>query len=526
MIVQITIARNEQVLIKELLPTWKQYADGFVFLLDKNTDDTRAYLESVRAEYNILEILENNEPDSKLPIETDKRQLLFDTGRKYSNKIICLDADEYLDGDMTKDELSSLLESKPDTLFLLEWVQYTSVNTIRVDGPWKYNLKDRVGTYNTDAKFLWAQMHSQHLPNTTHQTVLPKEKLFIAHLQWLDKTYVAVKQYFWKVEDYVNNTIHGADVVGNFAYDASVNNFDWEEEYTMIPLKVSPWIIQSMATFNNYRLSIIKTRIIKYSIPNLGDWGYDFLSMDETMPVEINKYKISVITAIGDNRIYEKYIPRWISNAKEQHFFRETEHIIVYKEWSQYFEELKTLENFVLIKQGDTGMYNAWNAGIKAATTLYVTNWNIDDLRHPINTKIKYDLLKNNPSVDMVYNWYAATSDENATFHTIDFTAAHVSRYPDDFHRIVFENCYAGPDPMWKRELHDRVGYFNNENFPTIGDWEMWIRFAVSGAVFKLLPEVLCIYLDHESTVSKRQNDRIKYEQLLIKQKYAMGGNA
>lgn len=525
MIVQITMARNERVLIEELLPIWKQYTDGFVFLLDKNTDNTREYLESVRTEYNILEILENNDPDSKLPIETDKRQLLFDTGRKYSNKIICLDADEYLDGDMTKDELSLLLENNENTLFLLEWVQYTSVNTIRVDGPWKYNLKDRVGSYNNDAKFLWAQMHSQHLPNTAYQTVLPKEKLFIAHLQWLDKTYVAVKQYFWKVEDYINNTLHGASVVGNSAYDASVNNFDWEEEYTIIPLKVSPWVIQSIATHNNYRLSVIKDRIIKYNIPNLGNWGYDFLSMDETVPVNIKKYKVTVVTAIGDNNLYEKYIPRWISNVKEQHFFRETEHIIVYKEWSQHLEELKNLENFVLIKQTDTGMYNAWNVGIQNATTPYITNWNIDDLRHPINTKIKYDLLKNNPTVDMVYNWYASTNDENITFYNIDFSNVYVPKYPDNFHTIVLENCYAGPDPMWKRELHDRVGYFDNENFPTIGDWEMWVRFSMSGAVFKLLPEVLCIYLDHETTVSKRHDNKLKQEQLLMKQKYIMERN-
>jgi hypothetical protein len=50
MIVQITLARNERILIEELLPIWKQYADGFVFLLDKNTDNTKEYLESVKDE--------------------------------------------------------------------------------------------------------------------------------------------------------------------------------------------------------------------------------------------------------------------------------------------------------------------------------------------------------------------------------------------------------------------------------------------------------------------------------------------
>jgi hypothetical protein len=40
MIVQITLVRNELPLIRELLPVWKKYADGFVFMLDTNTDST------------------------------------------------------------------------------------------------------------------------------------------------------------------------------------------------------------------------------------------------------------------------------------------------------------------------------------------------------------------------------------------------------------------------------------------------------------------------------------------------------
>ena len=523
MIVQITLARNERILIEELLPIWKQYADGFVFLLDKNTDNTKEYLESVKDEYNILEILEVSDPDTALPIETDKRQLLFDTARKYSNHIICLDADEYLDGDMTKLELEALLNSSPNTVFYLQWIQYTSVNTIRVDGPWRNNIKDRIGTYTGEAKFTHTQMHSTHLPIPQGQRVLPQDKLFVAHLQWMDKTYVAIKQYYWKVEDYINHTLHGAAVAGTSAYDASVNNFEWEEEYTYTTAKVKPWIFEDMAVHNNYRLTLIKDRTLKYNIPNLGDWGYNLCMLDESLPTVSNRFKVTVLTAIGDLDVYERYIPRWFSNAQQQHFYSQTEHVIVYKEWSPHFDHMKTLDNFVFIKQSDTGMYNAWNAGIKASTTDYITNWNIDDLRHPINTKIKYDLLKNNPDTDMVYNWYAATVKEEDNFHTIDFTKTFVARYPDNFHNIVLENCYAGPDPMWRKNLHDRAGYFDNTHFPTIGDWDLWVRFAQSGAKFRLIPEILCIYYDHSTTVSKRQSDSLQKEKTRLHTQYLPG---
>lgn len=521
MIIQIVRARNEYHLIKELLPVWKRYVDGFVFYLDTTTDKTLEYLLSVKDKFNVLEIINKNEPTRDLKIETVERQLLFNTGLRYSNKIICLDADEYLDGSLTKSELEDLLDSSPDTVFHLKWVQYTSVNTVRTDGPWGNNFKDRIGIYTKECKFVPTQMHSTHLPIPENQKRILPEKLFIAHLQWMDKTYVAVKQYFWKVEDYVNSKLYEVKVAGNQAYDDSVNNFNWEEEYTFDLLKINPNLIRDIAIHNNYRLPIIKERTKKHNIPNLGDWGYNILSLDETEPQNKTPYELSVITAIGPLDIYEKFIPRYVKNVKDQHFFTQTEHIIVYSEWSNYFDELKELPNFKFIKEEQSlGVYNAWNIGIQSATTDYITNWNIDDLRHPINTKIKYDLLEKNPEYDLAYNWYIATNDKEENFNNLNIGNRTFLKYPDQYHTKVMENCYAGPDPMWRKSLHEKVGYFDYTNFNTIGDWEMWIRFAKSGAKFKLIPEVLCIYLDHDNTVSQRQLSRANSEKQRLYEKY------
>ena len=51
MIIQISMVRDEVSLIKELLPIWNQYADGFVFLLDRCTDNTLDYLNQVKREF-------------------------------------------------------------------------------------------------------------------------------------------------------------------------------------------------------------------------------------------------------------------------------------------------------------------------------------------------------------------------------------------------------------------------------------------------------------------------------------------
>lgn len=520
MIVQITLVRNELTLIKELLPVWKNYADGFVFLLDRCTDNTLQYLNENKEKYNILEILEHNPTEENLIIETDVRQLLFDTAFKYSNKIICLDADEYLDGEMSKRELDTLLTQSTDTILYLQWIQYTSCNTIRVDGPWRTNFKDRIGCYSKSTQFQHAQMHSTHLPIPKNQLALDPNKLFIVHMQWINKTFVAIKQYFWKVTDYVNNKVYGVGVAGNEAYDASVNNFNWEEEYTHNLLKVNPLIFEKTAIYNNYRLTYIREQTKLHNIPDLGSWGYNFISMDETKQPIINPYKISVITAIGPINVYGKFILRYLENLTDQHFFNQTEHIIVYSEWHELFHEFLKYPNFILIKEDERkGVYNAWNIGIKAATTEYVTNWNIDDLRHPINNKIKYDAITQN-NYDVIYNWYIATSDENENFYNLDISTKTFLQYPDNYENYVLHNCYAGPDPLWKKSLHDIVGYFDYENFNTIGDWEMWIRFANANAKFKLIPQPLCLYLEHKDTVSQRNSHKVEAEKQKLRIKY------
>ena len=275
MIVQITLTRNELFLIKEMMPLWQKYADGFVFMVDRSTDGTYEYLMENKEKFNILQVLNSECTDIDLTTESTIRQRLYDEAFQHSGKIICLDTDEYLDGTITKPELEEILENNKDTLIHLQWVQYTDKNQVRTDGPWKYNLKDRLASYSTRGIFKPIQMHSEHLPVPTNQIIINSPVLFIAHLQWLDKSTVAVKQYFWKILDYITRTIHNTETIPPEAYDASVNNFNWKYEPYDIPLKIDPKIYDKNDIKTSYKFKFIKENIEKYNIPNLNDWGMD-----------------------------------------------------------------------------------------------------------------------------------------------------------------------------------------------------------------------------------------------------------
>lgn len=273
MIIQITLIKNELFLLEEMFPHWQKYADAFVFMDDESTDGTYEFLLKNKEKYNILNVLKTNKTANQLCIESEIRQRLFDEAFKYSGNIICLDADEYLDGIMNKEQLEIVLDNNKNTLFHAQWMQYTGKNQIRVDGPWKHNLKDRIASYKDKAHFKSAQMHSEHLPVPTNQAIIPAPNIFIAHLQWLDKKTVAIKQYFWKITDYVNRVKFNASTVPASAYDASVNNFNWEYADIAFPLKIDAKIYDKQDITNNYKYQFIKEKVKEYNIPNLNDWG-------------------------------------------------------------------------------------------------------------------------------------------------------------------------------------------------------------------------------------------------------------
>ena len=273
MIVQITLTRNELFLIKEMLPLWQRYADAFLFMVDRSDDGTVEFLNENKEKYNILSVLTTDVTDAAPPIESEIRQRLFDEALKYSGNIICLDTDEYLDGTLTKDQLEIILNANPDTLVHSQWIQYTGKNEVRIDGPWGFNFKDRIGSYRKPTKFKTAQMHSEHLPVPEKQGSIEIPKLFIAHLQWLDKRAVAIKQYYWKIVDYVNRTQFGVDTVPASAYDASVNDFNWKYKSFDFPLKVRYDVYQNQPLETNYKYNFIKKSVKQFNIPNLNDWG-------------------------------------------------------------------------------------------------------------------------------------------------------------------------------------------------------------------------------------------------------------
>ena len=142
------------------------------------------------------------------------------------------------------------------------------------------------------------------------------------------------------------------------------------------------------------------------------------------------------------------------------------------------------------------GILAAMNRALTFAEGTYVTPTSADDRhRHDCFEQLAA-LLEANPDVGLAYGDAAITHTENLTFddaYALGEVAAHF-HWPEFDARHLFQVCCVGPQPMWRRALHDGVGGFD-PTYVTAGDYDLYLRFAAAGAQFRHVPEVLGLYL-------------------------------
>jgi len=140
----------------------------------------------------------------------------------------------------------------------------------------------------------------------------------------------------------------------------------------------------------------------------------------------------------------------------------------------------------------------AWNRAIKAARGKYITNANTDDRHRCDALEILARTLDEHPDITLAYADCLITEVENETFENT--TATRKFQWLDFSARdLLLKGCFCGPQPMWRREVHDEHGYFDAE-FVSAGDYEFWLKIARTRK-FLHVREVLGLYLESPASV-------------------------
>lgn len=217
------------------------------------------------------------------------------------------------------------------------------------------------------------------------------------------------------------------------------------------------------------------------------------------------KPRVSIITSVFNG---DDFIKGFLEDIVQESIFDDCELILINanspgNEEPIIKEYLEQYPNIIYVRlPSDPGLYGVWNIAIQMASADLITNANIDDRRNHCSCEIQAKALEEDPSVDLVYSDFLITYTPNQTFENntyrwiltnLDFKPEHMC------------HCLPGPQPMWRKSMNEKYGYFD-ETFFSAGDWEMWLRAVSKGAQFKKIPDFVSgLFFDNPTGLSNNK---------------------
>lgn len=152
----------------------------------------------------------------------------------------------------------------------------------------------------------------------------------------------------------------------------------------------------------------------------------------------------------------------------------------------------------------------AWNLGIKACSGEYVTTANTDDLFFNNGMEKLMLSLDENPWATVAYG----------NHHTnLNDRLIEVVRKDTNSHQDLLERCHIGMMPMWRKEIHDKFGYFD-EKLIVVGDYEFWLRLSFNGCRFYHLDYPVGFYRNRADSLEHRNPGIHVVERNEVRERY------
>jgi hypothetical protein len=170
------------------------------------------------------------------------------------------------------------------------------------------------------------------------------------------------------------------------------------------------------------------------------------------------------------------------------------------------FPYLKRYENIAFVRLStDPKLYNVWNLAASICETKYLGNLNHDDLRHPFQLAELIDVLDRNPEVQIAsssivpYQFEDIPTVRSLGLNELEettlwgkheepwFAYLHGKYGIENLFRLdkngaaTNSQCIPHCAPIWRKSLHKKYGFFNEDVFASAADWGFWLNCLASG---------------------------------------------
>ena len=126
------------------------------------------------------------------------------------------------------------------------------------------------------------------------------------------------------------------------------------------------------------------------------------------------------------------------------------------------------------------GIYAAWNVAIRAARGEYLLSFSTNDRLAPDACEVLSRYLDEHPEVDLVYGDTHLTDLPHQRFDSFSPSQGPEGpawSWPAFSYFDLIASCTVGPHPMWRKQAHAEVGYFD-ESYKSVGDQDFWLRLG------------------------------------------------
>lgn len=227
-----------------------------------------------------------------------------------------------------------------------------------------------------------------------------------------------------------------------------------------------------------------------------------------------SKLKISVIVSLYKA---EEFIRECLSDLTSQTIAGQLEIVIVDAASPENEERIirefqDRFPNIMYIRTPSRiGVYAAWNLAIRNSSAAYITPFSSNDRLNPTAYEVLSKALDENPDTVLVYGDTYETETSHQTFECHDRTG--IMTWPPYSYEFLLANNCIGPHPMWRRELHDRIGYFD-EVYVAQADQEYWLRIGENNLKMLHLPIVTGLYWLSRDALSTQEIAFTEFKQI------------
>lgn len=251
--------------------------------------------------------------------------------------------------------------------------------------------------------------------------------------------------------------------------------------------------------------------------------------------VGLNQPAISLVTSLYRGN---EFLEGFLENAADAAIVANGEVVVVdancdghdtegIERFFQARPELRRFFDIVRLDK-DPGLYACWQLAIERSRGEFISNANLDDRRSPQHTLQLVQALQARPqlagaagSISAVFqhapgSWFGMLPNqvwfENLGQREFGFEDLYARNDDGSVRSHNIMHCM----PVWRRSLHERYGFFDEERYGTSADWAFWLKCARQGERFWLEPTAFGRYFVNPDSHNRRNDAQGMKERRII----------